>query len=91
MRRDYCLSGGCGTTLNSESSSQPSAEGEVRTEGTDVRDVVEQDKINGISIGDKFVPLAEMTQLDTSSTSRYDWPLEVGKTWRYEESWTSTI
>ncbi|HMB41640.1 MAG TPA: hypothetical protein VKM37_06640, partial [Balneolaceae bacterium] len=35
------------------------------------------------------IPLADIVQVDESETPKYDWPLEVGKKWKYENNWTS--
>ena len=43
----------------------------------------------GMIIGNDTIPLADIVKSDESETPKYDWPLEVGKTWKYENSWTS--
>ena len=64
-------------------------EGEVRSEGKDTRVVVENHGALAIVIGADTVPVAEIVQPEESKTPRYAWPLEVGKKWKYEKSWTS--
>lgn len=64
-------------------------EGEVRSDGTDTRTIVRMDEGLGMTIGNDTIPLAEIVKLDESETPKYDWPLEVGKKWKYENNWTS--
>ncbi len=64
-------------------------EGVVRADGTDTREVKVQDGVTGISIGEHFSPLAEITKPEQNPTPRFKWPLEVGKKWLFEEKWTS--
>lgn len=64
-------------------------EGEVRSDGTDKRMIVQMSKGLGMTIGNDTIPLADIVQVDESETPKYDWPLEVGKTWKYENNWTS--
>ena len=64
-------------------------EGEVRSDGTDTRTIVHMDEGLGMTIGNDTIPLAEIVKLDESDTPKYDWPLEVGKKWKYENNWTS--
>lgn len=64
-------------------------EGEIRADGTDTREVVSRDNVIGITIGENFVPITEITKPVDSDTPRYKWPLEVGKQWTFEEHWTS--
>ena len=64
-------------------------EGEVRSDGTDTRTIVRMDEGLGMTIGNDTIPLAEIVKLDESDTPKYDWPLEVGKKWKYENNWTS--
>ena len=66
-----------------------SDQGEVRADGIDIREVVERDGQIGITIGKHFQPLSEIIKPEVSDTPRYKWPLEVGKEWLFEESWTS--
>ena len=66
-----------------------SSEGELRADGIDTREVVKREGVIGITIGDGFQPLTEITKPEVSDTPRYKWPLEVGKKWLFEESWTS--
>ncbi|PWN06329.1 hypothetical protein [Gracilimonas sp. 8A47] len=64
-------------------------EGEVRSDGTDTRMIVQMNEGLGMTVGNDTIPLADIVKPDVSETPKYDWPLEVGKTWRYENNWTS--
>lgn len=63
--------------------------GEVRSDGTDTRMIVRMDEGLGMTIGNDTIPLAEIVKPDESKTPKYDWPLEIGKKWKYENNWTS--
>jgi hypothetical protein len=67
------------------------ADGEVRSDGIDNRTIVRmtEDEKMGMTISNDTIPLAEIVKLDESETPKYDWPLEVGKKWKYENNWTS--
>jgi hypothetical protein len=64
-------------------------EGEVRSDGTDTREIVSIDGVLGMTIGKDTIPVAEIVKPEESETPKYDWPLEVGKKWKYENNWTS--
>ena len=64
-------------------------EGEVRSDGEDTREIVSVDGVLGMTIGNDTIPVADIVKPDESETPKYDWPLEVGKKWKYEKSWTS--
>lgn len=64
-------------------------DGEVRSEGIDIREIVDFKGTLGITIGIDTIPVAEIIQPANSQTPKYDWPLKVGKKWKYENSWTS--
>jgi hypothetical protein len=63
--------------------------GEVRSNGTDTREVVSYGEVLGMTIGKDTIPLTEIVKPEDSETPKYDWPLEVGKKWKYENNWTS--
>ena len=63
--------------------------GEVRSDGKDTRMIVKMHEGLGMTIGNDTIALAEIVKPDESETPKYDWPLEVGKKWKYESSWTS--
>ncbi len=64
-------------------------EGEVRSDGTDTREIVDFRGALGMTIGKDTIPVTDIVKPDESKTPKYDWPLEVGKTWKYENNWTS--
>ena len=64
-------------------------EGKVRSDGTDIREIVSFDGSLGMTIGKDTIPVTEIVKPEESETPKYDWPLEVGKKWKYENSWTS--
>ncbi|WP_428236562.1 hypothetical protein [Gracilimonas sp.] len=64
-------------------------EGEVRSDGTDKRMIVQMNEGLGMTISNDTIPLTDIVKVDESETPKYDWPLKVGKTWKYENSWTS--
>ena len=64
-------------------------EGEVRSDGIDTREIVAFNGVLGITIGKDTIPVTEIVKPEESETPKYDWPLEVGKKWKYENNWTS--
>lgn len=64
-------------------------EGEIRSEGEDTREIISVNGVLGMTIGNDTIPLTDIVKSDESETPKYDWPLEVGKKWKYENSWTS--
>jgi hypothetical protein len=64
-------------------------EGEVRSDGEDTREIVSSDGVLGMTIGNDTIPVTDIVKPDESETPKYDWPLEVGKKWKYENNWTS--
>ncbi|MGJ5641363.1 hypothetical protein [Formosa sp. S-31] len=62
--------------------------GEVRSDGTDTREVVTIDGALYIA-GSDTVSVKDHVKPDDSKTPKYAWPLEVGKTWKFENKWTS--
>lgn len=65
------------------------SKGEVRSEGEDTRRIVSANGVLGMTIENDTIPLTEIIKPDESKTPKYAWPLEVGKKWKYENSWTS--
>ncbi|MEZ2414502.1 hypothetical protein ACA086_06010 [Muriicola sp. E247] len=63
--------------------------GEVRSDGKDTREIVDIDGVLGMTIGKDTIPLTEIVKPEESKTPKYDWPLKVGKKWKYENNWTS--
>ncbi|WP_417197418.1 hypothetical protein [Bizionia sp.] len=66
-----------------------SDKGEVRSDGKDVKQIVAIDGVLTMLIGNDSVPVSNLIAPDKSETPRYKWPLEVGKKWIYERTWTS--
>ncbi|TBV26628.1 hypothetical protein DMZ43_06075 [Meridianimaribacter sp. CL38] len=64
-------------------------EGEVRSDGTDTRAIVNFNGELGMTIDKDTVLVSDFVKPEDSETPRYKWPLEVGKTWTYEKDWTS--
>lgn len=64
-------------------------EGEIRSDGEDAREIVSVDGVLGMVIGTDTIPVADIVKPEDSKTPKYDWPLEVGKKWKYEKNWTS--
>lgn len=63
--------------------------GEVRSDGIDTRTIVRMDEGLGMTIDNDTIPLINIVKRDEGETPKYDWPLEVGKKWKYENNWTS--
>ena len=63
--------------------------GEVRSDGEDTREIVSVDGVLGMTIENDTIPVTDIVKPDESETPKYDWPLEVGKKWKYENNWTS--
>ena len=59
------------------------------SDGIDAREIVNFDGELGMTIGNDTIPVADIVKTDESETPKYDWPLKVGKKWKYENSWTS--
>ena len=64
-------------------------EGEVRSEGEDTREIVSVDGVLGMTIGKDTIPVNDIIKTDESETHKNDWPLEMGKKWKFENNWTS--
>jgi len=64
-------------------------EGEVRSDGKDTREIVNTDGVLGMTIGKDTIPVTDIVKPEKSKTPKYNWPLEVGKKWKYENNWTS--
>ena len=64
-------------------------EGELRSDGKDTREIIDINGVLSITIGNDTIPVTEIVKPDESETPKYNWPLEVGKKWKYENSWTS--
>lgn len=64
-----------------------SVDGEVRAEGEDIQEVVDYDGELGFWNGVDTVQIS--TNLDQKQSSKpfRDWPIYVGKKWKYESEW----
>lgn len=63
--------------------------GEIRSDGKDTREIVSSDGVLGMTIGTDTIPVSDIVKPEESATPKYDWPLVVGKKWKYENNWTS--
>lgn len=63
--------------------------GEVRADGKDIKEIISKSGELFMVTASETIPLAEIVKPVKSNTSRYNWPLQVGKKWTYEERWTS--
>lgn len=66
-----------------------SVDGEVRGEGEDIREVVDYRGKLGLWNGFDTLKIADILNQKQSETPYRDWPLEVGKKWKYESEWTN--
>jgi len=64
-------------------------EGEVRSNGTDTRKIVDLNGALGMTIDKDTVLVSDIVKPEKSDTPKYKWPLEVGKKYKYEKDWTS--
>ena len=68
-----------------------SGKGEVRSEGIDVKKIVNLKGELGMTNGNDTILISDILKPNTSKTPRYKWPLEVGKKWKYERDFTSAV
>ncbi len=66
-----------------------SVDGEVRGEGEDIREVVDYNGVLGLWNGFDTLQISQVLNKEKSSSPFRDWPLEVGKKWKYESEWTN--
>ena len=64
-------------------------EGEIRSDGEDTREIIRVNGVLGMTIGNDTIPVTDIVKPEESKTPKYDWPMEVGKKWKYENNWTS--
>lgn len=62
-------------------------EGEVRAQGEDMQEVVDYNGELGFWNGTDTVSISSTLNQKQSSTPFRDWPLYVGKKWKYESEW----
>ena len=68
-----------------------SDKGEVRSNGVDVKTIVDFKGELGLTSGNDTILISDILKPITSKTPRYKWPLEVGKKWVYETDFTSAV
>ena len=66
-----------------------SGEGEVRSEGVDIKKIVNLKGALALTSDNDTILVSKILKPITSKTPRFKWPLEVGKKWKYETSFTS--
>ncbi|WP_273273260.1 hypothetical protein [Maribacter polysiphoniae] len=64
-----------------------SVDGEIRAQGKDYQEVVEYKNTLGFYNGNDTLKTAIFMDSEPSETPLFDWPLEVGKKWKYEVKW----
>ena len=64
-----------------------SVEGEIRAEGEDFQEVVDFNGVLGFANGHDTLKIATTLGQKPSDTPFYDWPLMVGKKWKFEVEW----
>lgn len=65
------------------------SEGVVRAEGKDTKEIVMRNGKLAMVTGTSTIPVADIVKPAENKTPRYNWPLELGKKWKFEESWSS--
>jgi len=63
--------------------------GEIRAEGKDTKKIMSQNGVLSMVTQHSTILLADIVKPVESKTPRYDWPLQVGKKWTFEEKWKS--
>jgi hypothetical protein len=66
---------------------QRSVDGEIRAEGEDSVEVVLFDGVLGFDNGNDTIKIATTLSQKPGDTPFYDWPLKVGKKWKFEQEW----
>ena len=64
-----------------------SVNGEVRAQGEDYLEVLKYENTLGFYNGNDTLKTAPFMDAEASETPLFDWPLEVGKKWKYEMKW----
>lgn len=64
-------------------------EGEVRAEGEDIQQVVKYNGTLGLWNGADTLEIPIAANKNQSSTPFRNWPLQVGKKWKYESEWAN--
>ena len=63
--------------------------GEVRADGKDTKKIISKNGELFMVTATRTYPLSDMVKPLDSKTSRYNWPLQVGKKWTFEDHWES--
>jgi hypothetical protein len=63
--------------------------GEIRADGKDTKKLISKNGQLFMVTASKTIPLVEIVKPVKNNSSRYNWPLQVGKKWTFEEHWTS--
>jgi hypothetical protein len=63
--------------------------GEVRADGKDTKKVISKNGELFMVTAPRTFPLSDIVKPADSKTSRYNWPLQVGKKWTFEDHWES--
>jgi hypothetical protein len=66
---------------------QRSVDGEIRAEGKDFQEVVDFNGVLGFYNGNDTLKIASTIGKKPGKTPFYDWPLKVGKKWKFEQEW----
>lgn len=66
-----------------------SGEGEVRSNGTDTKTIVDFKGELGMTTENDTILVSDIVKPSTSKTPRFQWPLEVGKKWVYKSDFES--
>ncbi len=66
-----------------------SGEGEIRSNGTDTKTIVDFKGELGMTAGNDTILVSDIVKPSTSKTPRFHWPLKVGKKWVYESEFES--
>ncbi len=64
-----------------------SVDGKIRAEGEDFQEVVDFNGDLGFNNGNDTLKIATTLGQKPSDTPFYDWPLKVGKKWKFEVEW----
>lgn len=63
--------------------------GEVRANGKDTKKIISKNGELLMVTAPRTFPLSDIVKPVNSKTSRYNWPLQVGKKWTFEDHWKS--
>jgi hypothetical protein len=63
--------------------------GEVRADGKDTKKIISKNGELFMVTAPRTFPLSDIVKPVDSKTSRYNWPLQVGKKWTFEDHWES--